>query len=215
MARFKQWHKYRNSENGTLYFKIPWLVFGSIEFLKNWLTQDMHVFEYGSGGSTLFCAEHAKSIFSVDHDPEWYSITKDAIEKANFNNVDYNLIKPQLYNNYQSDNYLKLEECISVRGEFSGMNFKEYVHAIDHFDDAFFDLVIVDGRARLSCIGKAMRKIKKDGFLLLDNAEREYYLQPNEEILDKTKWERKDFLGHFPFAPASVINKTSLFKKLY
>lgn len=212
---FKTWYKYRNSAEGTLFYKIPWLVFGSIDFLNDWLTKNMKVFEYGSGGSTLYFSNHVDSVYSVEHDPEWFTITRKAIAENSLQNVNYKLIEPQAYANYNKDNYLIIKECISSRAEFVGRDFKEYVNEIENFKDSFFDLVIVDGRARQSCIAKAIQKIRKGGLLLLDNAEREFYLTPNKEMLDVTKWERKDFVGHFPFAPASILNKTSIFKKLY
>lgn len=212
---FKKWYKYRNSAEGTLFYKIPWLVFGSIDFLNEWLIKEMNVFEYGSGGSTLYFSGKVENVISVEHDSEWYSITKNAINEDNLGNVNYKLIKPQAYDKYEKDNYLITDECISSRGEFAEMNFKEYVNEIKKYKDKFFDLVIIDGRARQSCIAVATGKIKKGGILLLDNAEREFYLTSNKEMLDAQKWERKDFVGHFPFSPASILNKTSVFKKLY
>ncbi len=215
LSRFSSWYKFRNSREGTLYYKIPWLVFDSIDFLQNWLKPTMLVVEYGSGGSTLFFAQHVNKVSSLEHDREWFSITKAAIESDRLNNVDYKLIEPAADKSYEYKSYLNPTDCLSARTEFKGKNFSSYVKAINEFKDKAIDLVVVDGRARQSCIAYSIPKIKKGGILLLDNADRDYYLLSNPEMNDKNKWDRKDFLGHFPFAPASILNMTSVFIKLY
>lgn len=64
LSHFKKWYKLRNSGQGTLEFQIPWMVFGCIDFLDDWLKPDMRVFEYGSGGSTLFFANRVSNVFN-------------------------------------------------------------------------------------------------------------------------------------------------------
>ena len=49
-----------------------------------------------------------------------------------------------------------------------------YENTILHQEDDY-DLVIVDGRKRVKCLKAAVEKIKNDGVLLLDDAEREKY----------------------------------------
>lgn len=213
--RFSRWHQFRNTNEGTLYYQIPWLVFSCIDFLDNWLKPDMKVFEYGSGGSTLYFAQKADKLFSIEHDPEWYLITKTAIEERNINNIEYSLFEPETDDAFHKKDILASENCLSSRIEFSNKNFTNYVKSIDRFQNNYFDAVIVDGRARQSCIAYSIPKIKKGGILLLDNAERNYYIETNPEMEDAEKWRRLDFIGHFPFAPASVLNKTSVFIKQY
>ncbi len=52
---------------------IPWFTYPAIEFLKERLTKEMTVFEYGSGSSTLFFAERVKEIISVETNKEWFN----------------------------------------------------------------------------------------------------------------------------------------------
>lgn len=215
LSQFTRWNKFRTSSEGTLHFQIPWLVFGSIDFLEDWLQKDMKMLEYGSGGSTLFFAKRVDTVYSVEHDPEWFTITKSAIKAAGIKNVDYNLLEPTSDEDYFNKNVLVNEDCLSTRSEYKMKNFSNYVRSINPFQDGYFDLVIVDGRARQSCIAYSIPKIKKGGILLLDNAEREFYLQTNPEMKETEKWKRLDFIGHFPFAPASILNKTSVFIKQY
>ena len=105
-------------------------------------------------------------------------------------------------------------QYVSCFNEYNGKEFSAYATAIDRYADEWFDLVVVDGRVRHSCIAHAMRKVKQQGILLLDNADRTYYLAPFPELADAGKWELLTFVGHFPFGPASVVNTTKLFLKL-
>lgn len=215
LFQFSRWYQFRNSTEGTLYYQTPWLVFSSIDFLDKWLKADMKVFEYGSGGSTLYFAKRVKEVISVEHDKEWYAITKAAIEEGKLTNIEYSLFEPEYDDEFESKDILATENCLSKRIEFKKKNFIKYVKSIDHFPRDYFDLVIVDGRARHSCIAYSISKIKKGGILLLDNAERNIYIKLNPQMEDKEKWHRINFEGHFPFAPASILNKTSAFIKQY
>ena len=79
---------------------------------------------------------------------------------------------------------------------------------IDRYDDNVFDLVMVDGRARNSCIWHARRKVKPGGYLVLDNAEREKYLSG---IKLMERWECLEFVGILPYAKEYC--KTVVWKK--
>ncbi len=73
--------------------------------------------------------------------------------------------------------------------------FDEYVDAITTFPDETFDLVVVDGRARVECGRRAMDKVTRGGMLLLDDSNRRRY-QPLRDAL--ITWERADFRGLKP-----------------
>ncbi len=48
---------------------IPWMNYPVIDLLRERLTKDLHLFEFGSGFSTTFYAQlvgHVTSIFSID-----------------------------------------------------------------------------------------------------------------------------------------------------
>src|SRR5438874_5429887 len=51
---FRQWNRLRKSNGSALEAGIPWLAFEAIEWLDGYLEPQMRVFEWGSGGSTLF-----------------------------------------------------------------------------------------------------------------------------------------------------------------
>jgi hypothetical protein len=58
-----------------------------------------------------------------------------------------------------------------------------------------------------------MRKVKSGGVLLVDNADRTYYLSHFPELRDQHKWDEQVFIGHFPYCPASILGTTILFTK--
>lgn len=68
---------------------IPWYTYPAIEYLDHLDFSNMHVFEFGSGNSTLWWARHAYYVKSVEHNNEWYS--KISSLATNFSNVDYEL----------------------------------------------------------------------------------------------------------------------------
>lgn len=214
MSRFSAWRRYRVSAKGTLDFRIPWLVFGCISYLDHWLKKEMLVYEYGSGGSTLYFAGKTRSVVSVEHNPEWYSYAQEAIGNSEIHNIEYKLIEPQPSAGASVNQCTDPANYISCFTDYKGYAFHAYAKSIDSYANDWFDLVVVDGRVRHSCIAHSLKKIKTGGCLLLDNADRAYYLQPFPELFNQEKWRELTFVGHFPFGPASVLNTTKLFMKL-
>jgi hypothetical protein len=64
---------------------IPFIVDACFEFLKRHIQPDYAIFEFGSGGSTMWWAKAVKTVVSVEHHPCWY----DAIKVQLPSNVDY------------------------------------------------------------------------------------------------------------------------------
>jgi hypothetical protein len=215
MKYFRQWWKYRKTGTGTLTAEIPWLVFDVITYLERYLNKELRVFEYGSGGSTIFFAHRVKEIISVEHDAAWYKMVAAYIKTHTYENIDYRLLEPVEDTGFAKKKWDEPADFISIRGEYRGKSFEAYATQINSCPDNYFDLVVVDGRVRASCIQQSISKVKKDGILLLDNADRGYYLSPFPELNESSKWKSIVFEGHFPFAPASVLNTTILFQKLY
>ncbi|WP_231425422.1 class I SAM-dependent methyltransferase [Pedobacter sp. Leaf250] len=55
---------------------LPWVTYSFIDFIKERINKTLHIFEYGSGNSTIFYAERAGSVTSVEHDKGWYEKVK-------------------------------------------------------------------------------------------------------------------------------------------
>ncbi|MFY7839491.1 MAG: hypothetical protein ACOVP7_04400 [Lacibacter sp.] len=210
---FFRWRVFRVSAKTTIDYQIPWMSFAAIDYLKTWFRNEMVVFEYGSGGSSLFIAQRVQQLYSIDHDEAWYDKVQQLITEKNIANIEYALCKPVPAVADAKKDCGHPSNYLSCMGEFKNLDFEAYVRSIDKFPNESFDLVIVDGRARPSCIQHAIPKIKKGGALLLDNADRGYYLQPFAELNDTNVWSRKTFIGHYPYSPASVMSTTILFTK--
>ncbi len=172
----------------------PWLTFDAIEFLKPRLREGMRVFEYSSGGSTLFWLRYGALCVSIEHNPNWYKLMHhrlNGIEK-----VDYRLVLPEPAEDKQARDIADPNLYLSEDGLSLGYNFRDYVCQIDPFPDSYFDIVSIDGRARPSCIMHSATKVKMGGMLILDNAERKYYFAKTNDYLGN--YEKKEFLGVGP-----------------
>lgn len=180
---------------------LPWLVYEAIDWLKTYLNSNMHVFEWGAGGSTIFFSNYSKSVTSVEHDLNWYKSTSDAIAERSIKNVQLMLCKPT--KSTDMDNLYG-----SSFEQYREMSFYKYVRAIEIFLDNSFDLVAVDGRARVACMEYAKRKIKPGGYLLLDDSERSAYKSGRNKYED---WIKMEFYGDNPYFPVKKV--TSLWQK--
>ncbi len=74
---------------------IPWMNYGAINFLENRLGDDLDIFEYGSGNSTIFFAKLVNSVTSLECDHDWYEYVKGILPENStvmfcpIGNVDY------------------------------------------------------------------------------------------------------------------------------
>jgi hypothetical protein len=153
----------------------PWITFDAIDAIRRRLREGMRVFEYGSGGSTLYWLRHGAKLCSIEHDAAWYELVRSRVPRGA--RVDYRLV--------EADPPAPAGEPLdpadpsayaSADAVFSGRTFRRYASQIDGFPDGSFDLILVDGRARPACLHHAAPKVRCGGLLVLDNADRAYYL---------------------------------------
>jgi hypothetical protein len=165
------------------------MVFEAVEWLQNYLKPEMKVFEWGAGGSTLFLAKRVQSVITVEHDPAWKQQIFNHLKRNQFHNVDLELHEPD-------DSCGSQNRFFSTDSRYEGLSFQKYVEAIGKFSDDTFNLVVVDGRARPSCICHAISKICQGGYLLLDNSELEIYDQGKKAV---SNWPYHEFCGPGPY----------------
>jgi predicted O-methyltransferase YrrM len=127
---------------------VPWLTEDAIKFLETFLQtkKNAKILEFGSGASTIWFAKRTKNLVSVEHDPQWFKTVQNKL-KADKTDQNVQLIFKK----------------------------KPYHTVCDMFPDGNFDLILIDGRNRKSCILYSLRIVKQGGILMLDNAERPYY----------------------------------------
>ena len=196
--------------NYLLDMPCPWLTFTAIDFLGRALTPGLKIFEYGSGGSTLFWLQfRPERVVSVEHDAAWYAALKRRLAPGV--SVDYRLIlpEPRAPGVDQADpadpgGYASSDPA------WAGHSFRGYAAQIDAFPDGHFDVVLVDGRARPACLRHSAPKVKPGGWLILDNSDRAYYLERTAPLL--RHFERRVFAGATP----QVLNlsETTLFTRV-
>lgn len=130
---------------------------------------------------------------SIEHDPEWYLRMKELVHGQS--SADLRLVRPEQGTIGAGDpsepNDYASSDAIGI-----GNNFRNYASQIDQFPDEWFDLVVVDGRARPSCVMHSIKKVRMGGMLLLDNSDREYYLQKTSTMLKG--FEARKFSGVTP-----------------
>ena len=209
MRYFPEWRKYLAPGRNSIADKIPWITFSAIDFLKKISHSEMHIFEYGSGGSTLFWASRVKEVVSVEHDRLWYEKIRSELRNHNVTNIKYILSEAEPDNKFKEKSFENPADYISKDENFTGKKFEAYVKQIDQYPDEYFHIVVVDGRARPSCISHALKKVKKGGYLIVDNSERDYYLVPF--MFKKPYWRVWKFYGPVPYI--YHFSETTIMKK--
>jgi hypothetical protein len=58
---------------------IPWMNYPVISLLEERLTNDLNLFEYGSGYSTLFYAKRVRKVTSVEYDQKWFQVVNSQV----------------------------------------------------------------------------------------------------------------------------------------
>lgn len=142
---------------------LPWWTYGAIGNVERFLAgRDATVFEYGAGASTVWLAKRARQVVSVEHDAEYLPVVERLVSDRP--NVTLMLVEPTPGSG----------SAPSGRKGYSGVDFADYVRAIERAGGPF-DLVVIDGRARLSCLDPALAHLKPGGIVLFDDLNRKRY----------------------------------------
>lgn len=187
LRHFARW-QWSLTPDSLLATGTPWITYDATDDLAARLTPGCRVFEYGSGGSTLFWLRHGAQVVSVEHDPRWYTRLAPLVAGEN---CDYRLVEPEATD---TDSLLHGEYRSADPG-FADQHFHQYVTQIDAFPDESFAIVLVDGRSRGACLRHAARKVARGGVLVLDNAERRYYLAGQDDLLASFAHQRYHGVG--------------------
>jgi hypothetical protein len=183
VRRLPVWLRQRRA--ATMALRVPWWPYDAVSWIAANLPQSARVFEYGGGGSTLWLESHGATVTTAEHDEDW------------LNQMSAHL-GPGTTLLFQPPAASGAIPSVAAPGYFD-----TYVAAIDSQPDNHLDLVIVDGRARVECVYRAMPKVKPGGLMLLDDTDRVRY-QPAIQSL--AGWERHVFRGLKPgqFVPAET-----------
>jgi predicted O-methyltransferase YrrM len=141
------------SHRSPLDLELPWFSYAAIDFLVTFLQPELRVFEYGSGGSTLFFARRVKSVYSVEDNFNWFELVSQRLEKKGLSNATLKLCP------FDFKNPVGFEDS-------------PYLNALG---EGHFDVIVVDGseewtQVRPACFHHAERQIKKGGIIVVDDS---------------------------------------------
>jgi hypothetical protein len=142
--------------HSRIYPDQPWISYHATNFLNKNLQKNMIGLEWGSGRSTAWYAKRMKHLISVEHNTQWFEIVKKKLQEQGVSNVDYRLIA------------LNHPESSPTHRDYSPT--PDYVAVAEGLSDESLDFVVIDGHYRLACVKAVLKKIKTNGYLLIDNS---------------------------------------------
>lgn len=182
----------------------PWFTYPAITFLKDIITRDQRVFEYGSGYGTLFFNACVNTCVSVEHDSQW----ANKLTKTN-KNLQIIVQGEASHSAIEDDHILggflalALDSPISnnrnhnVEHGLLNQEFASYASQIARYDKGYFDIIVIDGMARNLCGFYAANLISNGGYIILDNSDRWQY-NALQRYLVNSGFGRIDFWGPGP-----------------
>ncbi|MEO8376561.1 MAG: class I SAM-dependent methyltransferase [Candidatus Sumerlaeota bacterium] len=141
------------SKQQPLDLELPWFSWAAIRFLDSHLNKSMNIFEYGSGGSTIYFANRVASVTSTEESHEWLALVQTKLDSLNLRNATLQ---------HRPFDFKEVRDFAS----------SEYLHSIP---DASLDVIVVDGSqwdtpVRPTCFFHAETKIKPGGIIILDDS---------------------------------------------
>lgn len=156
----------REHSSSPTALRTPWWPFPAADFLKQALPPSPRAFEFGSGGSTLWLEDLGARVTAVEHDRDWF----DLLSRETRSPTELILREPAAQG--------------TVTSEAAAGHFDAYVSAIDRFEPESFDLVTVDGRARVEAGLRSIEKVRSGGWLVLDDSWRTRYKPLRDALVD-------------------------------
>lgn len=123
---------------------IPWYTYPAIEYLAGLDWSEKRVWEYGAGNSTLWWAQRAARIVTVEHDNQWLARLDRELRRRGLTNVEF--------------------------VHWASHHVEQYVQALAVRPESGFDVIVIDGMAREECAHVAAERVATDGVIVLDNS---------------------------------------------
>ncbi|MEZ4939323.1 MAG: hypothetical protein R3D58_00555 [Saprospiraceae bacterium] len=213
VSYYPRWMQFQAKNKTALEDELPWLNFPALDYMEQSIRPDFRIFEYGGGGSSLFFCKRAAEVITVEHDPDWFSKLKSKVVEKGYSNWQGILQLPEKSSTSTIIDQAVNSTFTSKSPEFVGFSFEKYVRQIECFPEGYFDLILIDGRARTSCITVAISRLCRNGILIVDNTERKYYLNAFKKEAIKGFTIESDYMAPIGYTPHFV--KTSVFKKRF
>ena len=160
----------------------PWMTRQSINWLYNYIVnnpiRNLKLLEYGCGSSTAYFLSLGLIVTSIEHVYSWLSAVKK-------------VLKPNLLDNWIP--YLIKNQKTGIDEGSDGEYYDDYVNHVNKLE--MFDIIIVDGRCRSSCIKNSILHLNNGGLFIIDNAERDNYSKAIDKYIPK-HWKKHEFPTH-------------------
>jgi len=157
--------------------KIPWIEDEIVPEMEKLYTPTARVFEYGCGASTVWATRRVAQVIAVEHWPDWYNKVRAFVDDE----------EPELWNRLT---LMLIQERVAA-GADPLRRLDVYARTIRMFPTEYFDVVMVDGRARRLSLLNSLDRVKHGGVIILDDTERDYYLCAVDTAVELgfTRWD--------------------------
>lgn len=184
----------------------PWFTYSATRYLAGIVRPSYRVFEYGSGNSSRWWASRAAEVVSVEHDPLWAEHLRSD-KPQNVVVVEKHMDEPTAFQHSQIllSQYphasmaarLSSDPTRNYRAGLLDDCFHAYASVLLEFPQQYFDVVVVDGMARVLTTWVAVRQLGPEGVIVFDNSDRDEY-QSAYDYLRAQGFVRLDFWGLGP-----------------
>jgi len=166
----------------NIYPELPWIPFNAVKQLDKIIKPDWKILEIGSGMSTIWLAKRCGSIISIEADNKWVDLLGVKIKAKGLKNIE-------LLNIWQ----------------------REEMADFSKYPDAYFDFIYIDGGPRELCCTNALAKLKKGGYIYVDNTDSDKLVENGPNIL-KPHFEKHEYF--VDFVPGNImVNEGMIFYK--
>lgn len=183
---------------------IPWYTYPAIHALADLVDKNTKVFEYGCGNSSLWWAKKAGAVVSVEHDREWFEQVRDQTQQAvrlleadsTENGQHFAQLEPFFALDLpRRHDHLDAEHDLA-RGSINEP-FRAYAAEILNYPAGHFNVIVVDGMARVLTAWLAMDRLADDGLIVFDNSNWTVFDDAYRMLLE-AGFARLDFWGPGP-----------------
>jgi predicted O-methyltransferase YrrM len=200
----KGWFHSLAGSSRNLTDSVPWITYPAAAMLSRIVRPDFRVFEFGSGASTLWWNKNVQTVVSVDHNPKWIEKLKAEAPQADIRHRGINCPVDSghaaiLEEFFQKNYRLPLSGAAQHNNEhgLTSREFMGYAAELLTYPRGYFDVIVVDGMARVLTAWLAARQIKPNGIILFDNTERWQYNAAYQFLTD-AGFAKLDFWGIGP-----------------
>lgn len=189
----------------------------AIQRIETYLSTNDVLYEYGSGGSTLWFAPLVKKMYSVEHDTNWFNKIINYLDE----NVELNLITTHNaieFNKFTDSIVTELMGDAAPGGttRTHWNQYTNYIRSIESVNEPI-NRLFVDGRHRALCAYHAYEFLTDDAIIFFDDWNRSAYhgvLKVYDVVEIINKFDNSGYPEYEDYPNGSRHNKmTAILKK--